>query len=70
LTYNDIVEIYEFVNTFSGLKKKVLKPYFVKSIYINELVIEDMDNPSIRKTILHSQIATINGMKVERNEKV
>jgi hypothetical protein len=70
INYNDIVEIEELVRLFNHSTKKVLKPYFVKSISINEIVIEDINNPSNRKTIHPSIIQTINGMTVSRNAKV
>jgi hypothetical protein len=70
INYNDIVEIEELVRLFNHTTKKVLKPYFVKSIAINEIVVEDVNNPSIRKIIHPSTIKTINGMTVSRNAKI
>lgn len=69
MNYNDIVEINESVRQFNGLYKNTLKSYFVKSIYINNIVIEDVDDPRIRKSINPSEIVTINGMTIKRNAK-
>jgi hypothetical protein len=68
--YNDIVEIEEQVAMFNNSLKSMTKKYLVKSISINQLVIEDIDNPLIRKSVHPSQILTINGMTIKRNAKV
>lgn len=70
MNYNDIVEIDEVISMFNGTPKTVRKTYLVKSININEITIEDMDNPKIRKNTHPSKIATINGMTIKRNAKV
>lgn len=70
MNYNDIIEIEEVVNTFSQVRKTAIKQYLVKSIGMNEIVGEDIDDPRNRKSIHRSKILTINGMTVARNAKV
>lgn len=63
---NDIVEIKEPCSHLAGLSYKKMKSYVVKEFSDSNILIEDVENPSVCKFVTMNDIVTVNGMKKER----